>query len=401
MTDNLPAPVAPSKTASPLGRVVAPARLPELGAIRFGEQVEGGSHPRALEKPRLTSNDEALLARAAEVYGGDVQPWTNPATGEVAFEVYTDVTALDVLVPVGMGVTVLDQVYEQYRRGYRSAWSDGERVHWFDEQNHWRERPVEGDELSGGDWSRVTRLRLMLADVPGVGVWTLSTTSAYAASELPATIAYLAQMTIDGRPVSGRLILKRRTQRKMAEGEGPQSRTFGYPFLDIAAQTPRQMLEERAEHLAQLEAGATAEDPRAALNAPQVNAEPVLIFAGALGNVTDPGPGDPADGKARREVFVALVKQHDLPHADVKAALAGRDLQGASAASFADLEHGDQAFRSAILALGDAAETLAEGEAPPDEPETVDGEAEEVPEPTEESQTIPGTEAPTAYTDPE
>lgn len=425
-TDNLPAaPVAAPPAPAPaaglpaLGTTVVPPRLPELGAIRFGHQVtndKGKTYPVSLEKPRLTSSDRTVLENAAKVpsIGGEVKDWANQATGEAGYELYTEATSLDVMLPLGMGVTICDQVFERYARGFRVGWSDGYMVHEVNQKHAWVDRPVDGDELEGKDWSRVTRLRLMLADVPGAGVWTLNTSSAYAAHELPAVIAYLAQMTVGAaEPVSARLTTTGKTQRKIGP-EGPETKKFRYPVLIIDETTPRQMLEQRQRQVAALEAGAQQADPRALMQPPTVTREPVTIFPNdRIGEITDPGPGDPADGKARRALVVELVKRHAIPHADLKAALADEGLDGASAASFADLEQGDQRFRSAVMAIGKAAAVVVSpgasdrADEDDDDPETVDGEAEEIPaeDPNDDPDLppeLPGAgDSPRAYSDPE
>src|SRR5690625_704990 len=75
-------------------------RIAEIGRIRIGQQVEskgGRSRPAKLDTFRLTSNDPQRIKQAAEVYGGQPREWQSPA--DKAFEVVTEATALDVMVP--------------------------------------------------------------------------------------------------------------------------------------------------------------------------------------------------------------------------------------------------------------------------------------------------------------
>src|SRR4051794_12029323 len=91
----------------------------ELGRIRTGvqEQFEKrgggkGLRPAKLETFRISAANRDLVAAAAEVYGGRVEPWQSPTGAQ--WQVITDSPVLDVIVPPGQ---VLDQWFEMWSGG--------------------------------------------------------------------------------------------------------------------------------------------------------------------------------------------------------------------------------------------------------------------------------------------
>jgi hypothetical protein len=199
----------------------------ELGRIRIGQVVrdsKGKTRPEKLDRFRFTSASEPLLQRVAALYGGTVRPWTPQGGGADAFEVIADVTDIPILVP--------PQPVSQYFE----MWSGGGCV---------RRCDGETELLSGGqclcsvdpedrDCKPTTRLRVVLRDVEGIGVFRLESHGYYAAVELPDVAEFLARA---GGYVPGYLCLEERVVKR--EGK---TRRFMVPYIRVAGITPGQLL---------------------------------------------------------------------------------------------------------------------------------------------------------------
>jgi hypothetical protein len=95
-------------------------RMRQLGEIRIGHVVptgktrrdgKPGTRPAKLDKFRFTSPSREILAEVANLYGGEVQPWTPANGGPSEFEVYSQANRLPVLIPPNDAVS---QWYELY-----------------------------------------------------------------------------------------------------------------------------------------------------------------------------------------------------------------------------------------------------------------------------------------------
>jgi hypothetical protein len=199
----------------------------ELGRIRIGQVVrdsKGKTRPEKLDRFRFTSASEPLLQRVAALYGGTVRPWTPQGGGADAFEVIAEVTDIPILVP--------PQPVSQYFE----MWSGGGCV---------RRCDGETELLSGGqclcsvdpedrDCKPTTRLRVVLRDVEGIGVWRLESHGYWAAVELPDVAEFLSRA---GGYVPGYLCLEERVVKR--EGK---TRRFMVPYIRVAGITPGQLL---------------------------------------------------------------------------------------------------------------------------------------------------------------
>ena len=209
-------------------------RMMEKGRIRLGHKVSGTTkagkaytRPAKLETFKLTSADEATIHDAADLYGGQVEPFN---AGE--YGVVTDAVALNViLVPGEMGWSQWREMWGNkvcHRRcdGVRETISDGPCQCPAD--------PAErAAQAAGGKACKdTTRLSVMLPDLPGLGLWRLESHGYYAATELAGTIAILS-MLAPGTLVRGRLLAEQReVVRFDAEGQ-PRTNKFVVPVLDL------------------------------------------------------------------------------------------------------------------------------------------------------------------------
>lgn len=169
-------------------------RYPELGRIRLGEKGDKGQPVKGTNL-RFSSPDRVPLDALAATLGGTVEPWPN---GEQPWQLTTESPSVDVYLPPDP----IDTAYELWGKGGCTRRCDGERATFLD-------RGPEGEFMNTGDClclaedrtpgdrkdpeacNVTVRLRLIIPDVPGVGVWICTSHSIYAAMELPGQIAVL------------------------------------------------------------------------------------------------------------------------------------------------------------------------------------------------------------------
>lgn len=207
-------------------------RLHETGRIRLGEQVpaaNGKRRPSKLGSFRFTSSSRRSLDAVAALYGGEVKAWTDTAPVEGQWELYTEAIELDVVVPPEQ--MSLSQSYEDWTGARCQRRCDGE-----------HEEISDGPCLCDPDKRQcklTTRVSLMLARIPGIGLWRLETHSFYAAVELGGSFE-MARMLAE---VVGRSVLpgKLRLEQKAVKRPNPRDATktvthkFVLPVLDFEA----------------------------------------------------------------------------------------------------------------------------------------------------------------------
>ena len=209
-------------------------RMMEKGRIRLGHKVTGVTkagknytRPAKLETFKLTSADEATVHDAADLYGGQVEPFN---AGE--YGVVTDAVALNViLVPGEMGWSQWREMWGNkvcHRRcdGVRETISDGPCQCPADPA----ERAAQAAQ--GKACKDTTRLSVMLPDLPGLGLWRLESHGYYAATELAGTIAILS-MLAPGTLVRGRLLAEQRSVTRIAPDGTVKTNNFVVPVLDL------------------------------------------------------------------------------------------------------------------------------------------------------------------------
>ncbi|MYT24594.1 hypothetical protein GTW69_30675 [Streptomyces sp. SID7760] len=198
-------------------------RMRQLGEIRIGHVVatgktrrdgRPGTRPAKLNQFRFTSPSQEILKSVAELYGGEVQPWTPANGGPAEFEVYSKANRLPVLIPPNNAVS---QWYELYAGSRCQRRCDGV-------TEHKRDRPCVCDP-DERECKITTRVNVMLRDVPALGQWLLISKGYYAAVELPPAAELLAQA---GGYVPGWLGME---EKLVQRDEGPAR--FMVPTLDV------------------------------------------------------------------------------------------------------------------------------------------------------------------------
>jgi Recombination directionality factor-like len=229
-------------------------RLTQLGVIRLGRQVPTGKtnrrgeptfRPEKLDRFRITSPDQAKIAEIAARYGGTPAQWRGPSGQE--WEVITDAKSLPVLVPPQK----IDPNYELWGNGFRARLCDGG----TERQRNAGCLCIQGEEghihdfVFGGqcecgekrECKPTTRLSLMLAAVPGLGVWKLESHGRNAAAELPMTSDALEAAP---GPVPATLIVQFVEKKILANAgkntEKIEPRSFFVPRLVFDFVTPEQ-----------------------------------------------------------------------------------------------------------------------------------------------------------------
>lgn len=202
-------------------------RLTEVGRIRIGQKVptsNGKTRPGKLDRLRFTSPARHLIDAIAEQLGGQVKPWQAPSGPQ--FEVITDAKEIPVYVPPQN----IDPWYEAWGNGYMQRRCDGER-------EAKRDVPCMCKPDSR-DCKPTTRISLMLADVPGLGVWRLESHGWNAAAELSMLTEMLAQAP---KPLPARLLIQPRQQKVLKPDGKVETRDFMVPILLFDVITSRQI----------------------------------------------------------------------------------------------------------------------------------------------------------------
>ena len=192
-------------------------RIHEAGRIRIGQKKAGRggkSFPSKLDHFRLTSSDKSKLDRAADLWGGTVQPWESPDGKR--WELFTDADEIQVILPPTQ--LAFSQHYELWSGGGCLRRCDGE-----------FEQISEGGCICTSTDDRQckphTRLSLILPDLDGIGLWRLDTQGWNAAAELAGVVGLVSGL---GTLLPARLRLEQRSSIK----DG-QTRRFAVPTLDL------------------------------------------------------------------------------------------------------------------------------------------------------------------------
>ena len=229
-------------------------RSQQIGRIRTGIQEQasnGRMRPAKLDRLRFTSPSRTAIESVAALYGGEAQPWKNGHRDE--WEVITGTAEIGITVPPRDAV--ITHWYELWGRGGCQRRCDSQREqisggpclcpHAGDPRDP---EAVERAALERADLAKqgkachlITRINVMIPDLPGLGVWRLDTGSFYAAGE---TIdqASLMEMARD-RGVFLPAILRLEQRQRVAGGE---TRNYAVPVIDVLA-TARQIVTGQLE----------------------------------------------------------------------------------------------------------------------------------------------------------
>lgn len=255
----------------------------QIGRLRLGQKVATGKRdkngneimrPARLDTWRITTGSRYQADAISARFGGEVRSW------EREFEVITDTNRLPVTVPPRD--EVVSQWYEMWNKGgaIRRCNSQREQIGGGPCLCPHAEDPGNADECAVAALERsrlatmnppqacklITRVNVMIPDLPGLGVFRLDTNSYYAAVEIGDT-ARLMQVARDRGvflPAEFRIEQRQRVA-------GGQTKKFPVPVLEVLT-TFRDLATgaiESAGIMAQLPP-APGEQPRAITSGPAV-----------------------------------------------------------------------------------------------------------------------------------
>jgi hypothetical protein len=268
-------------------------RLTKVGMIRAGLSPEatGKKHPEKLSTLRFTSAAEHLIRDIASRYGGTPQQWQHPSQGR-QWEVITEVNSVPVMVPK----QTIDAWFELW--GARTTLQrrcTGSKV-----VNLNRPCLCDPDGTMERDDPRracsvVTRMSLLLADVPGLAAWGIESHGWNAVDEWGRYAAAVAAMGADDL-WGATLQLQKRSSNVVGADDVRLAREYMVPVVLFDVVTSRQLAGGAAALSAALAGGrqapaieATGDRPAAIEAAP---AAPVLTdeiaagFARSIANTT-------------------------------------------------------------------------------------------------------------------
>lgn len=305
----------------------------QIGRIRIGQQVATGEkkkdgsakmRPVKLDTFRFTTGSRPTADAIAEHFGGTVREWGSQ------WEVITGLAELPVTVPPRD--QIISQWYEMWTAGgcQRRCDSQTETISGKPCLCPHADDPTDPAEVAKAALARadlakrlvpqackpVTRISVMIPDLPGLGVFRLDTGSYYAATEI-GDAAALMQLARD-RGVFLPAILRIDQRSRVANG---QTKKYPVPVLEVLA-TFRQIAS------GELEAGgitaqlppAPGEAPKAITGGPAAKVpaprQPAPARPAASDEDQGPLPDDDEDAKLQRAQQIASEIARDI---DVRA----------------------------------------------------------------------------------
>lgn len=202
----------------------------QIGEIRIGIQVKtksGRMAPSKLEAFRFTTKSPTIAEAVAQLFGGTARP-VELLNSDKTNEVVTDVTELPVMVPPGENV--VSQWMELWSKGGCQRRCDGEIEQLTQSPCKCPFDQDQRNEMakSGAACKPVTRLNVMLPDLPDLGVWLISSNGWNSAQELGGTAEVLAAARDKGQIIPATLRLEQRQSVKAG-----QTRKFAVPVLEL------------------------------------------------------------------------------------------------------------------------------------------------------------------------
>jgi len=231
----------------PRGVLDLQRRSQQIGRIRIGRLVDTGKtnrdgsarmRPASSDTFRITTQSKMTARAVAELFGGEVRPWQNE------LEVVTDRSEIAVTIPPRD--QVISQSYEMWTAGgcQRRCDSQTEQISGGPCQCPHADNPADEEEVARKAQERaalaaqnppracklVTRISVMIPDLPGLGVFRLDTGSYYAGVEI-GDAAQLMEMARDAG-VFLPAILRIDHRSRVVNGE---TKKYPVPVLEVTA----------------------------------------------------------------------------------------------------------------------------------------------------------------------
>ncbi|GAA3958382.1 hypothetical protein GCM10023085_46010 [Actinomadura viridis] len=215
----------------------------QIGRLRIGQQVPSKQDPNKMRPARLdtfrfTTQSRVAADAIAELYGGTVKDWNNE------FEVITGRDTIGVTVPPRD--QVVSQWYEMWSKGGCSRRCDSqiEQISGGPCQCPHADDPNDLSQIEAAAKERarlaalnppqackaITRISVMIPDLPGLGVFRLDTHSYYAAVEIGDAAALMQAARDQG--VFLPAVLRIEHRQRVARG---RTKKFPVPVLEVMA----------------------------------------------------------------------------------------------------------------------------------------------------------------------
>ncbi|MER7350965.1 hypothetical protein ABT390_36780 [Streptomyces aurantiacus] len=238
----------------------------ELGRIRTGY-----SRPNPDPKKRpipvksetfvFTSHRRNYVAAAAELWGGEVEQWTPQNQSIAQFRVISQAQQIEAILPAG---DPLSQSYEMWSGGGCARRCDGE-------TEKLSRKPCLCLAQFGDEWHLrsarevcrpTSRINVMLADMPDLGVWRLESKSYYAADAMAGGLDIVLQATGGESLMPVRMWIEQRSAVR-------NGKTKNFPVVMVVPSLPklRHALSGPLSTAAALDPGVLVERP--AIEAPR------------------------------------------------------------------------------------------------------------------------------------
>lgn len=207
--------------------LTAKKQAAELGRIRTGYSRPNPKNPKGRPIPvrsrtfLLSSHSERYVAKAAELYGGEVEQWTPQGSKVAQFRVITEARELHAIMPAG---DPLSQSFELWSGGGCARRCDGvtekiSRRPCLCLAEYGEEWHLQNEIEPGSVCKTTSRIGVMLPDMPDLGVWRLETHSHYAADVMAGGVDTVLQATEGKSMMPVRLWIE---QREVMRPTGPK-----------------------------------------------------------------------------------------------------------------------------------------------------------------------------------
>ena len=213
----------------------------ELGRVRLGEKGPKGE-PRKRDTFRFTTASQALAQAVADKYGGEAVPWFDAPDGEGYWQVATDASELNIILPPvyspedGSSTTTWSQWFELWSGGGCKRRCDGDTEMLSGSPCLCKPMVVEYGE-DARDCDVTTRVSFMLPEIPGLGVWRLDSKGWNAATELPGTLELLVRAASEHAFIEAVL----RIEQRVKKTPGEPTKRFVVPVIDLPSVTLKQL----------------------------------------------------------------------------------------------------------------------------------------------------------------
>jgi hypothetical protein len=211
------------------------AELTEVGRIRLGffnpDKGNRGA-PEKLDSFRFTSQQEPTIRAVAEKYGGVAEEYQPQGSRRTEWQVITPAK----VVPVYIEPQIIDPWLEAWAGGPNSS-KCVRRCDGITETKQDTPCPCAAGQFAEKDMCKpVARVKLLLAEVPGIGLWRLESHGTKFVEEIAGMAPYIAVLR---RRAPGLLYLEERRAQPWVNGR-QLTTTVYVPHLSISVATPEQ-----------------------------------------------------------------------------------------------------------------------------------------------------------------